>query len=142
MILGFTGTRKNLTPFQRAALVTFLVNMRPAEIHHGDCQGADAELHEMARILLTRIIVHPPSDPALRAFCLGTEVLPARPYLVRDRDIAEACEELAACPDGPERAKSGTWYTIRQARKLGKTVTIFYPDGRVEVDEKGVPPVA
>jgi hypothetical protein len=142
MILGFTGTREGLTPFQRAALVTFLVSTRLTEIHHGDCRGADAELHEMARTLLVRTVIHPPSDPVLRAFCTGTEVLPARPYLVRDRDIAEACEELAACPDGPERAKSGTWYTIRQAWRLGKTVTIFYPDGQVQVDEKGVPPIA
>ncbi len=59
--------------------------------------------------------------------------LPAKEYLERDRDIVDATEALFATPDGPERAKSGTWYTVRYAVKTGKPVYICYPDGFLEL---------
>lgn len=31
-----------------------------------------------------------------------------------------------------ERTQSGTWSTVRYAVKVGKPVTICYPDGRLE----------
>jgi hypothetical protein len=42
-----------------------------------------------------------------------------------------AAAMLAACPKGPEERRSGTWATVRYARKTGKPVVIFWPDGTV-----------
>lgn len=135
LILGFTGTRKGLTALQRAALTLRLADLLPAEVHHGDCQGADEALHRLAGQMLIPVVVHPPVKPDLRAWCPSPRILPEKDYLERDRDIAEAAGLLIACPDGPERAKSGTWYTVRYARKLGTPVTVLYPDGRVDEGE-------
>lgn len=59
-------------------------------------------------------------------------MLPVKKPLDRNRDIVEAAEVLIACPDGPERQRSGTWATIRHALRVGKPVVIVWPDGRVE----------
>ena len=50
-----------------------------------------------------------------------------KPYLDRNRDIVDACEVLLATPDGPERLRSGTWSTVRYARKIGKPVEVRLP---------------
>lgn len=36
-----------------------------------------------------------------------------------------------------EELRSGTWSTVRYARKLRRPVTLIYPDGSV-VEEKGI----
>ncbi len=133
MIVGFTGTRQGLAPKQRDALRELLVGLSPTELHHGDCAGADAECHSIARRdLACRIVVHPPSSIALRAFCSGDHLFPARSYLTRNQDIVDACDVLIACPEGAERKGSGTWATVRMARKGAKQVYIVWSDGRVE----------
>lgn len=54
-----------------------------------------------------------------------------KPNLVRNKDIVESTDVLLACPKGPEELRSGTWSTVRLARKQGKRVVIFWPDGSV-----------
>ena len=45
------------------------------------------------------VIIHPPEDPKLRAFCKGAErTEPERPYLVRNHIIVDRCEMLLAAP--------------------------------------------
>lgn len=63
-------------PEQRAALVQLLVGLQPTELHHGDCVGADADAHRLARehLTTTRIVVHPPDNPVKRASCHGVDV--------------------------------------------------------------------
>jgi hypothetical protein len=34
-------------------------------------------------------------------------------------------------PSGPERLRSGTWATVRYARKLRKPITILWANGEV-----------
>ena len=52
--------------------------------------------------------------------------------LARNRIIAARCDALLACPAEPdEQLRSGTWSTIRYARKAGKPITIIRPDGGV-----------
>ena len=74
------------------------------------------------------VIAHPPiKTDLLSTFDGNDRVLPAKDYLARDRDIAEACDVLLACPDGPRHANSGTWYTIDYATKLLRTVHVILP---------------
>lgn len=129
--VGFTGSRNGLTPQQQ----DWLLSVIPvgAEVHHGACVGADEMMHCYAMAGHCRVIVHPPINPHLRmTYDPGATWLPAKGYLVRDRDIVDATELLLATPDGPEHDHSGTWYTVRYAVSKHKPVYICYPHGEVE----------
>lgn len=131
--VGFTGTRKGMTDEQKQTVLRLLYEFAPAWCHHGDCVGADADFHHLARRLHTEVKIHPPSNPKLRAHLIGDDIAPEKPYLIRDRDIVEAADVVIAAPDGvQEKLKSGTWYTIRYARQLGKRTIIVWPDGSIE----------
>jgi len=128
---GFTGSRDGPSAPQRRALANWMIERGFSELHHGDCIGADKCAHIIARILGWRVVVHPGDGPRhLRAFVRSyDEIRPAKPYLERNGDIVTETDELVACPSGPETLRSGTWATIRRARKLGRRINIFWPDG-------------
>ena len=73
MRIGLTGTREGMTEQQKRSLIQLLAEYRPTEFHHGDCVGADAEAHTIVQQHCTtaRIVIHPPTNPAMRAFCHG-----------------------------------------------------------------------
>lgn len=136
--IGFTGTRNRnqIDPARLRALDAMLLKFGAADrvrFHHGDCLGMDAYAHEMAVGLSFRIEIHPPSDGKHRAHCdwhfssPGLIVHPERPYLERNRAIVDACSVLIAVPRDPnkERLRSGTWATVRYARKIGQEVIIL-----------------
>ena len=123
MKLGFTGSQGGMDEGQ-IDRVRDLIG-QATELHHGDCIGSDAQAHVIAMTLGVRTVIHPPDDGRKRAFCQADEAREPRPYLVRNRNIVDATDALIAAPDGPERRRSGTWATIRYARKIGKPVTII-----------------
>jgi hypothetical protein len=136
---GFSGTRGGLTSFQRQNLMDLLVELSPEVAHHGDCVGADAELHIFCVGLRIKLHVHPPDNPRWRAFShlfydgdLIVGVEEEKPFITRNRDIVDACDYLVAAPRGPEERRSGTWATIRHARGLRLPVFLLHPDGRVD----------
>lgn len=134
MTVGFTGTRKGMTPDQRGTLAFHLTLLAVQEVHHGDCIGADAEFHDLCKDSWP-VVIHPPADPKLRAFCNTGTLLPEKPYLARDRDIVDACDVLIATPkESSEQKRGGTWYTIRYAQRLGKQVIIIWPNGSEQFD--------
>lgn len=126
MKIGFTGTQHGMTENQKALLRAFL---RPAwEFHHGDCIGADAEAHDIAKAVGCRIVVHPPSNPRKRALKHGDEARRPLHYLDRNNAIVAETDLLVAAPKSiEEEVRSGTWYTIRRARKHSKPVHILEP---------------
>lgn len=134
--VGFTGTQRGLAADQRERLITVLRNFYLTEFHHGDCKGADEQAHSIMQTFAVspfRIIIHPPDKVAKRAFCSGGDLEAAKPYLVRNRDIVNACDILVACPATMEEVlRSGTWSTLRYARKQGKKTIIIFPDGSLE----------
>jgi len=126
-IIGFTGTRRGMTQKQKDELYNFLCQYKGGVFHHGDCVGADLEAHSIASKLGFKIVIHPPRNPEKRAFCEGV-VLEGKNYLERNRDIVEACDILVAVPkENQEVLRSGTWASIRYAKKVGKLVKIIYP---------------
>jgi len=133
--IGFTGTRKGMTREQMKALLKVLQDINFAEAHHGDCVGADEQFHRLVRIFFPDvvIVIHPPKNPKLRAFCKGDVIMPEKDYLERNRDIVKNCDLLIACPkEFHEVLRSGTWATVRYARKAGKPIIIIFPDGNIK----------
>src|SRR5262249_40960494 len=132
---GFTGTRRGLTDAQKKALRVVLCQEAGTlgVVHHGDCVGADAFCHSLAVDLGNKVVIHPPDRISLRAFCQGAwQVHAPCPYLDRNRDIVAATDVLLACPGGvAEERRSGTWATVRYARRLGRPVVLILPDGTV-----------
>lgn len=133
MRLGFTGTQKGMTDLQKERVISFLLMHEVVEVHHGDCVGADSEFHDLIRERCPKVQVHihPPELDVKRAFKEGDVVHPEKAYLKRNRDIVNVVDVLLACPKGPEIMRSGTWATVRYARKRGKQVGVFYPQGSV-----------
>ncbi len=129
MRIGFTGTQKGMTDYQknelRISLSTITVLNR-GEFHHGDCIGADEEAYDIAIQYGFFIVVHPPINGSKRAFTSCDVMLPAKDYIARNHDIVDDTDILYACPDGPEKVRSGTWATIRYALKKKKKVVIFH----------------
>jgi len=135
MILAFTGSRSGLTPHQAAALEALLESLEGlTALHHGCCLGAD----EDCALLLAQInpsvlqVGHPCNllaQVSQQALAVCRQVLPVRPPLNRNHDLVDAAQLLIACPDGPERLHSGTWATVRHARKQGKPIHLLWPDG-------------
>ena len=129
--VGFTGTRQGMTGFQREVVRKVLLTAM--EAHHGDCQGADAEFHELATAGGIETVIHPPEDDKLRAWCRGDMVLLAKPYLERNKDIVDLVDVLVACPKEAKEPRikrgSGTWQCIGYARRVGRRTLIVWPDG-------------
>lgn len=142
MKLGVTATQQGLSDRQKRDFKQYLEASDPAtlELHHGDCVGGDTDMHDIAiELRVARIVIHPPINEKKRAFCHErpdrwgertryTEivVLPAKDYIARNHDIVDTTEALVAGPKGnQEELRSGTWGTVRYARRTDKGVVIL-----------------
>jgi hypothetical protein len=129
--IGFTGTRNGMTTEQARAVESLLHGYD--RLHHGDCVGSDAQVHDIAFNRGLTIEIHPPKLSSLRAWCRADIYRDPREYISRNHAIVDSTEGLIAVPAGMEEERhSGTWATIRYARKIGKPVWIVFPDGSVE----------
>jgi hypothetical protein len=148
MRLGVTGTRHGITNQQLLRLQDLIISSAATELHHGDCQGADAVAH--FTVLNSRagrlvsgfpridLIVHPPDRDAWRAFCQGYDFIrDPLPYLARDDALVNESDLLIAAPRTTvEETRSGTWATVRRARKQYLPIIIVSPDGSWHLDKK------
>jgi len=104
--------------------------------HHGQCIGADQDIHQLCFWLDVPIIIHPPTDDKL-TFAAGASALASTwrlpaPYLERNKQMIQECDLLLAFPkEDAEVNRSGTWATIRYAKKERIPVTVYLPKGRV-----------
>lgn len=137
--LGFTGTRQGMTASQGAVVLDYVYNNRPSRVHHGDCKGADADFHNIVRrcdheiVIVTHPGMNSRGQSPSRAYCEADVERPVRPYLMRDGIIVAECDLLIATPFGySEQRRSGTWATIRMAKRLGRRFLIVYPDGSTQ----------
>lgn len=140
MEIGFTGTQEGLTDQQKRTLEErvgrFYLDGPFGIVHHGMCVGADTQFHAIIRTLLAhvKIIGHPgfKEGHPKRAILDVDEIMPVPKGgpLARNVDIAVESDWLFACPkEMKEVLRSGTWATVRYARKAEHSLTIIYPDG-------------
>lgn len=138
IVFGFTGTKRGMRPRQSVVLSAILMkNFKSGfEFHHGDCIGADVEAAESAQAFGYIIVCHPPNKTKTRGFFrFNDRTLVEADYIVRDHNIVDACTVLIAAPHtNYEITRSGTWTTIRYARKQHKPVWIVFPDGTFSVE--------
>ena len=130
MIIGFTGTQIGMNPNQKKRITKWIEehSSEITEAHHGDCIGADADFHAIvSEHSHIRIIGHIPDKNDKRAYCKFHEEREPKPYLVRNKDIVNESEFLLATPkERTEVLRSGTWSTIRYAKKKIHGI-IFFP---------------
>lgn len=142
MKIGLTGSRTGLTKPQRRVaqqLFKIISDRAVAEVHHGDCVGADTEL---AMMFLERNLgtlhAHPATindewDSRWRARTKekfpNADIVeyPAKAPNDRNADIVDACDVLWAFPSDMN-GKGGTWNTINMAIEAGRPVRIIGPD--------------
>lgn len=130
MKIGFTGTREGMSLAQRQAFVSTIkaIYPSPSQFHHGDCVGADKEAHDLIRALLAKcyIVIHPGNTPWLAAGCLADVRMHSTDNISRNHDIVDAVDLMLAAPHtDEEQRRSGTWATIRYAKRLHKKLVIL-----------------
>ncbi len=131
MRIGITGTRSGLTENQIKSVRKYLLEkfQHGAELHHGDCVGADAEVAAIAKEIGYKIVCHPPIKNDLRAYFLSDEEKPPFSYFARNRNIVEETDCLIVCPYQNEwQSHGGTWYTHDYAEKKKKPILVIFPD--------------
>jgi len=140
MIIGFTGTREGMTSKQYQTVVRLLGELKPDTVVHGDCYGSDTDFHKICMKIKGGIlgnnppsIVIRPSNLSTRAHNDGADIIhPEKAPLNRDLDIAQNCDKLIATPrQDTEVLRSGTWTTIRYARRFGKVIYIVKTNGEI-----------
>lgn len=128
--VGFTGTQLGMTDYQISQFVEVLKYLEPLTLHQGDCIGADDQANTIARELYIYTICHPPIKNSKRAFTECDEYMEPKDYLERNHDIVDESTVLISTPKGmEEELRSGTWATIRYARRTDKPVIIIWPTG-------------
>jgi hypothetical protein len=134
MKYGMTGTRNGMTPLQKDIFLQALLKQPKLDhLVHGDCIGADFDAHKLSRSLSHTVTVRPCDLSDQRAFCNADIEHPTKKPLQRNADIVNEVRVMFAFPgELKEQLRSGTWATIRLARKSGKLLYIIYPDGSVE----------
>lgn len=128
MKIAFSGTQIGLSIKQHEELINLIKKIKPIEAHHGLCIGSDAEFHDIIRKYFPnyKIIGHPPLNKNAYVYKECDEYRKAKEYLIRNHDIVDESDILIACPfENKEILRSGTWATIRYARKLNKEIIII-----------------
>lgn len=134
MIVGFTGTQVGMSDRQYRCFHSFIMQLHRRKLfsgfRHGDCIGSDATAHAIVASIVPVdwIWIHPPINERKRAFCDSPHILPAKDYIPRNHDIVDASHIMVATPETmDEQRRSGTWATVRYARKRQKPLLILNP---------------
>lgn len=132
MDVGFTGSRLGMTIGQVMALAGLLRETKAATFHHGCAIGADAQAHRAAeQIVGLQIHLHRPIEPfQMEPGLTGVEWQP-KPFLKRNRLLVRSVRLLIGAPHGPDEHRSGTWSTLRYAKRIGRPIAVLSPNGEV-----------
>jgi hypothetical protein len=134
-----TGTQLGMTLLQQRVVGRMLAKLLQRHrdrlyVVHGDCVGSDAMCDALCAAYQIRRGIYPSDVESKRAHRErnGAEVLrPPSPPLERNGRIVSSSDLLIATPKShEEELRSGTWATVRCARKLyqersGPQATMF-----------------
>ena len=132
MKAGVTGTQHGWTKAQQMMFTLIIAELDITEWHHGDCVGVDAQATAAVRQRFGMEVVHchPPNIGKKRAYISGHIIYSVKPYLERNQDIAHVVEVLFVIPQTLQPVqRSGTWYTFRHAKALGRRIIGIGPRG-------------
>lgn len=139
-LLGFTGSRSGMSRRQAEVVMNVLQAVKPSKVFHGDCKGSDQQFDTMCYQDGIWREAYPGMDAKgrtpTRAFCDADVVHEVKPYHERDRLIVQrGTDLLLATPLGSERRypHSGTWYTVRYAARIGRTIYVVMPNGELDL---------
>lgn len=158
MRIGFCGSQKGMTSFQKEELVKRLEG--GTEFVFGDCIGSDSEAAHIAwKCGISTFTIYPQNtNSKKRNWCwnqdkditredgewrylYGLQIrwMPAMEPLKRNKLIVDNCELLIATPKEFEHSiRSGTWATIRYAWKTKRNLIIIPPvitEVKMEVED-------
>ena len=136
--IGFTGTRNGMSSNQIKEFEKLFKSKDFEEFHHGVCIGSDKQAHDHITSIKNeknaKTVGHPPKYKKFMAECECDYVMKPYDYLQRNKNIVDETDVMVATPDTKERVRSGTWSTIRYARKQGKKIYIIHKNGRVTIE--------
>lgn len=143
--LGSTGTRDGNTPQQWHTVRRLVCEIKPTVYRHGGCVGSDAQIHKIIHgfrlVQDVEIHVHPmiylPGQEIWEAKDLAEPYIRHRAFLpiTRNHHIVDNSGIIIATPKEfvEQKVGSGTWATIRYARRKEKeglvSLIIVWPDG-------------
>lgn len=128
--LGMTASRVGMTDTQKYWFKILLA--RGNELHTGDCKGGDTDGFHIAIGEGLSTVAHPCNLRSQRAFNPHGFTHQELHPLDRNKNIVDWSEEMIACPNGDEEMlRSGTWATVRYARKVGKPLYVIGPHGAI-----------
>lgn len=138
-MIGFTGTRAGMTPAQKTAVREILsrteIALTENSVGHGDCVGADAEFDEIAKELEYQRNIYPSDIESMRAHCELRGAIqvsePEKPLIRNSRIVNDSSMIIATPKESTEVLRSGTWATIRRARKAGCELYLVLPNGEI-----------
>lgn len=133
---GVTGTREGIISHQHRWLLPVMRKFKDQGFilqHNGDCIHADYWMAWAWRRVQGLVELHPPLKKDGRAWFKGDFEHDPQDYGVRDQYIVDRSEMMVVMPrDMHEITRSGTWMTVRMARRKGIPRLIVWPDGRLE----------
>ena len=131
--IGFTGTRHGMSCKQQIAFKKMILLIEFQEFHHGMCVGSDEDAHHIIEENKKeiKIIGHPPKFTGSMINVPCHLLMKANSYLQRNHNIVDSTDILIATPDVREKVGSGTWATVRYARKRDKKIYIIHKNGRI-----------
>lgn len=140
--VGFTGSQygMSLKTKNKLAIVVGCLAQEDqfrsdvTSFRHGDCKGSDVVASGIADYYNYLVHGYPCFIEHKRAFSPYNKIIHAPKHpLERNVDIVDLSAIMIATPHTMnEIIRSGTWATIRYARKRERELCIIFPDGTVE----------
>jgi|SRR5262252_9344418 len=143
MKIAFTGTRKGMTPAQQDSVAIAFAKLDALVLHHGACRGADRVAHAILVQTFGSMSAHHmhPTNEEQHLWAFSVARQPDVIYTLetdpikRNHLMIDLSEALVAAPSKKqEELRSGTWATIRYARKLHKPIYFCWPDGTITTE--------
>jgi NADH:ubiquinone oxidoreductase subunit len=136
--VGFSGTRRlPTTAYERVGAIVATLP-EGTRVVQGACIGVDSYVAWAAKRRGLHVHAVVPADrsrvpPDWRDWCDTFEEMPAgTDYRSRNARIAGQIDRLIAIPDAaedaPQSRRSGTWMTVRIARRIGIPVEVYILD--------------